>query len=130
MDVAGRSGRLACRGDAYLGAAVPVAVAQGRANRPIRTALAGITLFGARSLLRATLARQLIYLFRSPNTRVSFVFGIAFGMAFSLGHIIQRGGADHPLAPFGALLAMVTNLGATSNLLGFDADSIWIEVAA
>jgi ABC-2 type transport system permease protein len=90
----------------------------------------GAALFGARSLLGATLARQLIYLFRSPNTRVSFVFGIAFGVAFSLVQIIQRGGADHPLAPFGALLAMVANLGATSNLLGFDAGSMWIEVAA
>ncbi len=96
----------------------------GAARRDRRSAL-----LRARTPFGATLARQWLYLRRSPNTRVSFVFGIAFGVSFSVVQIIQRGGADHPLAPFAALLAMVANLGATSNLLGFDAGSLWMEVA-
>lgn len=80
------------------------------------------------SVFGASMSRQWIYLRRSPNTRVGFLFGLAFGVAFALVQVIQQGSADHPAAPYGILLAMVANLGATTNVLGFDAGSLWLEV--
>lgn len=99
-------------------------------ERVIRTGRRGrgAALHGATSLFGAALARQLIYLRRSPNTRVALLFGLAFGVAFPVLQIFQHGG-ESDAAAFGALLAMLANVGATSNLLGFDAGSLWLEVS-
>ncbi len=82
----------------------------------------------ADSVLTAALARQWIYLRRSPNTRVALLFGAAFGVAFPVLQILQHGSRNVSGAAFGVLLAMLVNIGATTNLLGFDAGSLWIEV--
>lgn len=83
---------------------------------------------GADSVLSAALARQWIYLRRSPNTRVALLFGAAFGVAFPVLQILQHGSRNAAGAAFGVLLAMLVNIGASANLLGFDAGSLWIEV--
>lgn len=88
----------------------------------------GAALSGATTTFGGALARQWIYLRRSPNTRVALLFGIAFGVAFPVLQIFQHGAGDSPAAAFGVLLAMLANVGATSNLLGFDAGSLWLEV--
>jgi ABC-2 type transport system permease protein len=91
-----------------------------RNNKPV--------LNGARTVFGAALSRQWIYLRRSPNTRVALFFGMAFGVAFPILQIFQHGGDGSAVAAFGILLAMLANIGATSNVLGFDAGSLWIEV--
>jgi len=88
------------------------------------------TLSGASSRFGASLARQWIYLRRSPNNRVGFVYGTVFGIAFALVQIVQQGDGNGAAAAFGILLAMLANLGAATNVLGFDAGSLWIEVLA
>lgn len=88
------------------------------------------TLSGARTRFGASLARQWIYLRRSPNNRVGFVYGTVFGIAFALVQILQRGNGNSGMAAFGILLAMLANMGATTNVLGFDAGSLWMEVLA
>ena len=88
------------------------------------------TLSGARSRFGAALARQWIYLRRSPNNRVGFVYGTVFGIAFAMVQIVQQGEGNGAAAAFGILLAMLANLGAATNVLGFDAGSMWIEVLA
>lgn len=90
----------------------------------------GAVLRGAQTTFGAALARQWIYLGRSPNTRVALFFGIAFGVAFPVLQIFQYGGDDSPAAAFSVLLAMLANVGSTSNLLGFDGGSLWIETLA
>ena len=87
----------------------------------------GAALNGADSVFGATLARQWIYLRRSPNTRVALMFGLAFGVAFPVLQIFQHGADESSIAAFSVLLAMLANVGATSNLLGFDAGSLWID---
>ncbi len=87
----------------------------------------GAALGRADSVFGAALARQWISVRRSPNTRVALVFGIAFGVAFPVLQILQHGAEGSSLVAFSALLAMLANIGATSNLLGFDAGSLWIE---
>lgn len=88
----------------------------------------GAVLNGADSVFGAALSRQWIYLRRAPKARVSLAFGIAFGVAFPVLQIIQHGADDSPFAAFSVLLAMLANIGATSNLIGFDAGSLWMEV--
>lgn len=88
------------------------------------------TLSGASSRFGAALARQWIYLRRSPNNRVGFVYGTVFGIAFAMVQIVQQGDGNGAAAAFGILLAMLANLGAATNVLGFDAGSMWIEVLA
>jgi len=88
------------------------------------------TLGGAKTRFGASLARQWIYLRRSPNNRVGFVYGTVFGIAFALVQIVQRGEGNGSAAAFGILLAMLANMGATTNVLGFDAGSLWMEVLA
>ena len=44
--------------------------------------------------------------------------------------IVQQGDGNGAAAAFGILLAMLANLGAATNVLGFDAGSLWIEVLA
>lgn len=88
------------------------------------------TLSGAKTRFGASLARQWIYLRRSPNNRVGFVYGTVFGIAFALVQIMQRGEGSGAAAAFGILLAMLANMGATTNVLGFDAGSLWMEVLA
>jgi ABC-2 type transport system permease protein len=87
----------------------------------------GPVLHGASRVFTAALARQWIYLRRSPNTRVALLFGIGFGVAFPVLQILQHGAEDSPAAAFGCLLAMLANIGAAGNLLGFDAGSLWLE---
>ena len=99
-------------------------VAQGR-RRTNRS-----TLSGASTRFGASLARQWIYLRRSPNNRVGFVYGTVFGVAFAMVQIVQQGNGQSAAAAFGILLAMIANLGAATNVLGFDAGSLWIEVLA
>lgn len=96
--------------------------AQGRrkANRRL--------LSGASTRFGAAMGRQWIYLRRSPNNRVGFVYGTVFGIAFAMVQIVQRGDGNAAAAAFGILLAMLANLGAATNVLGFDAGSMWIEV--
>jgi len=96
--------------------------AQGRrrSNRSI--------LSGASTRFGAAFARQWIYLRRSPNNRVGFVYGTVFGIAFAMVQIVQQGEGNGAAAAFGILLAMMANLGAATNVLGFDAGSLWIEV--
>ena len=98
--------------------------AQGRrrSNRSI--------LSGASTRFGAAFARQWIYLRRSPNNRVGFVYGTVFGIAFAMVQIVQQGDGNGAAAAFGILLAMLANLGAATNVLGFDAGSLWIEVLA
>ena len=90
----------------------------------------GAVLNGANSVFGAALSRQWIYLRRAPKARVSLAFGLAFGVAFPVLQIIQHGAGDSPFAAFSVLLAMLANIGATSNLLGYDASSLWMEVLA
>ena len=85
---------------------------------------------GASTRFGAALARQWIYLRRSPNNRVGFTYGTIFGMAFAMVQIVQQGEGNGAAAAFGILLAMLANLGAATNVLGFDAGSLWIEVLA
>ena len=85
---------------------------------------------GATTTFGGALSRQWIYLRRSPNTRVALMFGLAFGVAFPVLQIFQHGADDSSIAAFSVLLAMIANVGATSNLLGFDAGSLWIEALA
>lgn len=85
---------------------------------------------GASTEFGAALSRQWIYLRRSPNSRVGFVFGTVFGIAFAMVQIVQQGDGNGAAASFGILLAMLANLGAATNVLGFDAGSLWLEVLA
>lgn len=98
--------------------------AQGR-RRSNRSVLNGAT-----SEFGASLSRQWIYLRRSPNSRVGFLFGTVFGVAFALVQIVQQGDGNGAAAAFGILLAMLANLGAATNVLGFDAGSLWLEILA
>ena len=82
------------------------------------------------SVFGASMSRQWIYMRRSPNSRVGLVFGTIFGVAFALVQIVQQGEGNSTAAAFGILLAMFANLGAVTNVLGFDAGSLWIEVLA
>jgi ABC-2 type transport system permease protein len=88
----------------------------------------GPALRGATTELGASLARQWIYIRRSPSIRIGLLFGTVFGVAFPVLQILQNGvdGADGVV--FGVLLAMLVNVGAVSNVLGFDAGSLWLEV--
>lgn len=90
----------------------------------------GAVLSGADTVFGAALARQWIYLRRAPKARVSLAFGVAFGVAFPVLQIIQYGADDSAFAAFSVLLAMLANIGATTNLLGYDASSLWMEVLA
>lgn len=90
-----------------------------RAGKPL--------LNGVDSVFGAVMSQQWVYLRRSPNTRVGFVFGLIFGVAFAVVQLL-RTDSPQDFAPFWMLLAMVANLGATTNMLGFDAESMWIEV--
>ena len=103
-----------------------------RGERVVRTGRRGrgAVLGGANSVFGAALARQWIYLRRAPKARVALAFGVAFGVAFPVLQIIQHGAGGSPLAAFSILLAMLANIGATSNLIGFDASSLWMEVLA
>lgn len=83
---------------------------------------------GAKTRFGAALARQWIYLRRSPNNRIAFVYGTVFGIAFAMVQIVQRGDGNGAAAAFGILLALLANLGSSTNVLGFDAGSLWIEV--
>ena len=83
---------------------------------------------GASTLFGASMSRQWIYMRRSPSSRVGLMFGTIFGVAFALVQIVQQGENSHVAAAFGILLAMFANLGAVTNVLGFDAGSLWIEV--
>jgi len=87
-------------------------------------------LSGARTRFGAALARQWIYLRRSPNNRIAIVYGTVFGIAFAMVQIVQRGDGNGMAAAFGILLALLANLGSSTNVLGFDAGSMWIEVLA
>jgi ABC-2 type transport system permease protein len=82
----------------------------------------------AHTVFTAALSRQWIYVRRSPNTRVALLFGTAFGVAFPILQILQHGSRNVEGAAFGVLLAMLVNIGAAANLLGFDAGSLWIEI--
>lgn len=93
-----------------------------RSDRPV--------LNGATTRFGAAMAKQWIYLRRSPNNRVALLFGMAFGVAFPIVQIFQLGSDKPTVAAFGVLLAMVANVGATGNILGFDAGSLWMEVLA
>ena len=88
------------------------------------------TLSGASTRFGAALARQLIYLRRSPNNSVGFLYGTVFGISFAMVQIVQHGAGNGAASAFGILLAMLANLGAVTNVLGFDAGSLWIEVLA
>lgn len=85
---------------------------------------------GASTRFGAAFGRQWVYLRRSPNNRVGFVYGTVFGIAFAMVQIVQQGDGNGAAAAFGILLAMLANLGAATNVLGFDAGSMWIEVLA
>ena len=85
-------------------------------------------LSGATGVFTGSLARQFVYLKRSPNNRVGFVYGTVFGVAFAMVQIVQQGDGSRVAAVFGMLLAMLANLGAATNTLGFDAGSLWISV--
>jgi ABC-2 type transport system permease protein len=90
----------------------------------------GPALRGARTEFGAALARQWIYLRRSPNQRVGLVFGTLFGVAFPVLQILQNGVERADGVIFGVLLAMLVNVGAAGNVIGFDAGSLWMEVLA
>ena len=88
----------------------------------------GPALNGATTVFGAALSRQWIYLRRSPNSRVAFLFGVAFGVAFPMVQIVQHGADNVEGAAFAVLLAALVNIGASANVLGFDAGSLWLEV--
>ncbi len=102
----------------------------GERSAETRRASGRALLNGTRTEFGAALSRQWIYLRRSPNSRVGIVFGTVFGIAFAMVQIVQQGGGNGAAASFGILLAMLANLGAATNVLGFDAGSLWLEVLA
>jgi ABC-2 type transport system permease protein len=113
----------------WLWARLTVSMLQSSERGTNRTAKKkGPALRGATTELGASLARQWIYVQRSPSIRVGLLFGTVFGVAFPVLQILQNGVDDADGVVFGVLLAMLVNIGAVSNVIGFDAGSLWLEV--
>jgi ABC-2 type transport system permease protein len=70
------------------------------------------------------LRRELRYLLRSPQRRSAILVGIAIGPMFTLLQAMQAGSKHGVLF---APLAILFGVGASNNLLGNDAPSLWIE---
>lgn len=73
--------------------------------------------------------KELRYLFRAPQRRSAFVIGTVIGAPFAFVQMLRTGSTDG-LAIWFAPVSLLFGLGATNNLLGADASSLWIETSS
>ena len=73
------------------------------------------------------LAKELIYVRRSPQRRSALVIGTVIGTLFALFQIVKtrHPGVD---AVFAAPIGLIFGLGVTNNLLGAEGPALWLEL--
>lgn len=98
----------------------------GRERFPIMGRTVG--LFGRRPWA-AVAMKELRYLFRAPQRRSAFVIGTVIGAPFAFVQMLRTGSTDG-LAIWFAPVSLLFGLGATNNLLGADASSLWLETSS
>lgn len=106
------------RGDALSGD--PMAIFDGRRSRLPRTPEG------------AAIAKEIIYLARSPNRRVALLSGSALGLVYVVVVVGGALGADSGASPRTVLtapIAMLFSVQYASNQLGVDPGGFWLEVA-
>ncbi len=77
----------------------------------------------------AVMMKELRYLFRAPQRRSAFVIGTVIGAPFAFVQMLRTGSADG-MAIWFAPVSLLFGLGATNNLLGADAASLWMETSS
>ncbi len=77
----------------------------------------------------AVAMKELRYLFRAPQRRSAFVIGTVIGAPFAFVQMLRTGSTDG-LAIWFAPVSLLFGLGATNNLLGADASSLWMETSS
>jgi ABC-2 type transport system permease protein len=77
----------------------------------------------------AVMMKELRYLFRAPQRRSAFVIGTVIGAPFAFVQMLRTGSADG-MAIWFAPVSLPFGLGATNNLLGADAASLWMETSS
>ncbi len=87
-----------------------------------------VTVFG-RKPWAAVAMKELRYLFRAPQRRSAFVIGTVIGAPFAFVQMLRTGSTDG-LAIWFAPVSLLFGLGATNNLLGADASSLWMETSS
>ncbi len=87
-----------------------------------------VAVFG-RQPWAAVAMKELRYLFRAPQRRSAFVIGTVIGAPFAFVQMLRTGSTDG-LAIWFAPVSLLFGLGATNNLLGADASSLWLETSS
>ncbi len=76
----------------------------------------------------AVMCKELRYMFRAPQRRSAFVIGTVIGAPFAFVQVLRTGSGG--VAVWFAPVSLLFGLGATNNLLGADAASLWMETSA
>ena len=76
----------------------------------------------------AAVARELIYLVRSPGRRAAMLGGTVLGLVY-VAFFVAQGGGDSQWVVLASPVAMLFALQYASNQLGVDPGAFWIEVA-
>jgi ABC-2 type transport system permease protein len=98
----------------------------GKQNYPVLGLLVGLI---GRKPWGAVMMKELRYLFRAPQRRSAFVIGTVIGAPFAFVQMLRTGSSDG-LAIWFAPVSLLFGLGATNNLLGADAASLWMETSS
>ncbi len=77
----------------------------------------------------AVMMKEIRYISRSPSRRSAFMVGTIIGAPFAFVQVISTGQAGSSSLWF-APAALLFGLGASNNLLGADAASLWIECSS
>jgi ABC-2 type transport system permease protein len=89
-------------------------------------ASAGAPLGTATTGFCAALAKELIYVWRSPFKRVQLILGVVMGGGFCMLQALNAGN-DEPRVVFIGLASPVFALSGAFNLIGFDSGSMWLD---
>ena len=73
--------------------------------------------------------KELRYLARAPQRRAALIVGTIVGAPFALLQVLRLGDA-RAVAVYGSPIALLFGVGASNNLLGADAASLWLEVSS
>jgi ABC-2 type transport system permease protein len=76
----------------------------------------------------AVMMKELRYMFRAPQRRSAFVIGTVIGAPFAFVQVLRTGSGG--VAVWFAPVSLLFGLGATNNLLGADAASLWMETSS
>lgn len=88
---------------------------------------AGARRFLPRSATGAAVAKELVYLRRSPGRRAALFAGTALGLVYVV-IIVAQGDRSQRLAVLASPIAMLFSVQYASNQLGVDPSAFWLEV--